>query len=962
MTTQEAPGGRAPRPLLFALFFLSGASGLVFEILWIRALGIQFGTTAPALAAVLAAFMAGLALGNLLIGPLADRHPRPLALYGRLEAGIAVSALAVTLLLLRGDAALAVVAGLVDVAGPAGAPLRFCLFCLLLLIPTTLMGGTLPVLSRALAPGGQRGRVVGALYAINTAGAVAGALAPDLLLVPVVGLTGAAGAAALGNLAVAWGVGRLARGDLVVPPAAPVKRSPVPRLPLLLFAVSGFCAMGLEVLWSRTIQHWAWGDVASFSVLLAVYLLFVAVGAAAAAPWADRARRPVAWAAGLLVAAGIAVVFGLVVADRVHRGVAELLPFAGLVRPGPIAALARAGLLSAWLEAPACLLMGAAFPFLAAAAVEGGQVGRRTGLLYAVNTLAGVAGSVATCFVLMPALGVQTSLLVLALAMTVTGAAALVAVSGSPLRIALTVLTTAGLALGALLLPADHLRHTYFDVAPEAMVELREGPTTTAAVIRGVGADLLPFQALLTPGVYMSSTSFAAQRYMSLMAQVPLLFSTERSEALLICFGAGNTARALLASPGLERLDVVDISPEVIGMSHLFADTHGGDPLDDPRAFTHIDDGRQHLLTTDQRYDVITLEPPPPTHAGVVNLYSREYYASARGRLKEGGVVAQWLPVFQLAPRETLAIIAALVAEFPHTALFQGIGHQWFLLGSSTPLLVDIAGWDAHLAQPEVALEMARIGMSPGPAGVLATFMVGDAVLREAAAHGREVTDDFPSLQYPRGALSVLVEYPALLTARPEGALALVPGGWEGLGGVLQQEAARSAFAVQEVMFAALRYETIGPPAERELVYGTMIREALRDDLGTYVLEQLGVGPGSVAEAERRLALAPDPAASLLMARSGFYGDRWQQVLVHLADVVPGEVGEAHYWLLRGGAERGLGRSVEAVASFGRAQEAGMSLSSLRRMDALRAATALGGQSPGGPLSVSEAGGPPDAI
>lgn len=957
MSTIDAPEARAAHPLLYFFFFVSGASGLVFEILWIRALGVQFGTTAPALAAVLAAFMAGLALGNLLIGPLADRHPRPLVLYGKLEAGIAVSALAVTLLLLRGDRVLALVAGLLESAGVAQAPLRFLLYCLLLLGPTTLMGGTLPVLSRALVPGGFRGRVVGALYAINTAGAVAGALLPDLLLVPMIGLTGAAGVAALGNLSVAMGVGRLSRDHPALEPAAPTTLSRTPRLPLLLFAVSGFCAMGLEVLWSRTIQHWAWGNVTSFSVLLAVYLLFVAVGAAIASPLADRTRRPVAWAGGLLAASGLAVVLGLAFADRAHVAVAELLPFAGVVRPGAAASLARAALLSTWLEAPACLLMGAAFPFLAAAAVERGRVGRRTGLLYAVNTLGGVAGSVGTCFVLMPALGVQTSLLVLAVAMTAAGATALVLVSdGSFARRALPALVVAALAVVAVRLPTDHLRHTYFDVTTDALVELEEGSTTTAAVMRGTGADLIPYFALLTPGVYMSSTSFGAQRYMSLMAQVPLLFSTERSEALLICFGAGNTARALLASPGLRRLDVVDISPEVIGLSHRFAEAHGGDPLADPRTFTHIDDGRQHLLTTDRLYDVITLEPPPPTHAGVVNLYSREYYAAARRRLKEGGVVAQWLPVFQLSPGETLAIIAALVAEFPHTALFQGTGHQWFLLGSGSPLTVDVPAWDAHLAQPAVVLEMARIGMRSETAGVLATFMAGDATLREAASYGREVTDDRPSLQYPRGALSGEVEYPALLGARSEESLALVPGGWSGLGGPRQEEATRQAFAVQQVMFAALRYSTIGPPADRDLVYGTLIRPALEGDSGTFVLEQLGVGPGSVTEALRRVALAPDPAASMLLARSGFYDARWADVLARLAEVEPVAVGEAHYWLLRGGAERGLDRPVDAVASFRRAQTAGMSPQSQPRLEALMVATAAGGwPHESGPLSADAA-------
>jgi spermidine synthase len=939
-------------PVFFALFFVSGMSGLIFEIVWIRALGVQFGTTAPAVATVLAAFMAGLALGNLIFGPVADRHRRPLELYGRLEVGIAVSGLAVTLFLLNGDVALGAIARVLADAGAARTPLRFLLFFSLLLLPTTLMGGTLPVLSRALASRGMEGRVVGALYAINTAGAVVGALVPDLLLVPIVGLTSTAGAASLGNLAVALGVGYLAKRGVDVPPLG-VESGRTPRLPLVLFGVSGFCAMGYELLWSRAIQHWAWGDVASFSVLLAVYLVFISLGAVVASSRADSVRRPIVWAAWLLVLAGASVVVTLGFADDAHRAVGRLLPFGGVVRPAPGTALARAALLSTYLEAPACLLMGAAFPFLAAASVRAGEVGRRTGLLYAVNTLAGVAGSVVTCFWLMPTFGVQNTLLGLAVALAMTGAAVLAALPGGVTARWMPLGVAVACAAGGLAIPADHLRHTYFDVSQDDIIELREGSTTTAAVIRRTNSGLETYLALATPGVFMSSTGFAAQRYMSLMGQVPLLFSKERSEALLICYGAGNTARALLASPGLKRLDVVDISPEVLQLSHRFAPAHGGDPLLDPRAHAWINDGRQHLLTTDQRYDVITLEPPPPTHAGVVNLYSREYYVAARGALKEGGVLAQWLPVFQLAPRETLAIIAALVAEFPHTAMFQGVGHQWFLLGSSAPLSVDVAAWREHLSQPSVAAELERIGTRADVASILATFMVGDATLREAAAHGRAVTDDFPSLQYPSGALTARVEYPALLASRPQDVLDLVPGGWDGLGGPLEQERARRAFAVSEAMFAALDYQSLGVAEERDLFYGSRVRRALAlDPDAVFPWRLLGVGPGSVAEAERRLESGSAPEASLLLVRRMFYEGRWEDVLASLAEVDPKALGEAHVWLLRGAAERGLGRREDAVDSFEQAREggSGMFRGALRRLQ--EATSAHDWPSDAGPLSA----------
>ena len=215
LSTTTAPAPPRSRsssrlPLLYLLFFVSGSCGLIFEIVWIRGLGLQFGTTAPAISTVLAAFMGGLALGNLLLGPVADRHARPLRLYCWLEVGIAASALAVSLLLLRGDGLFAWLASSLAESPDLKTPLRFVITSALLLLPTTLMGGTLPVIARALVRSGSAGRMLGTLYALNTAGAVAGALLPDLLLIPSVGLTATVLLAAAGNLFVAAAVGLFA--------------------------------------------------------------------------------------------------------------------------------------------------------------------------------------------------------------------------------------------------------------------------------------------------------------------------------------------------------------------------------------------------------------------------------------------------------------------------------------------------------------------------------------------------------------------------------------------------------------------------------------------------------------------------------------------------------------------------------------------------------------------------------
>ncbi|MCO4770445.1 MAG: fused MFS/spermidine synthase [Deltaproteobacteria bacterium] len=894
----------------------------MFELVWIRAMGVHFGTTAPAISTVLAAFMAGLALGSILLGPRADRSTRPLHLYRVLELGIAVSGLAVSLLLLRGDAVLASLAQGLAAAGPAAPIVRAGLFASLMLLPTTLMGGTLPVLSRALARSGTTGRVIGSLYAINTGGAVVGVLLPDFALVPSVGLTATAGLAALGNLFVALMVSRVAPDVPPSPaPTEPAAQPALPWAPVLLFAVSGLCAMGYEVVWSRMLAHWVPGTVASFSVLLAVYLVCLSIGSAFGTRRADASDHPLATAATLLVATGLSVVLSIAGAGFVPELLQAAVPG---VHDGWRAGAGETFLLSlltsVYLEAIPCLLMGAAFPYLAAAAVRAGAVGRATGRLYAVNTMFGVVGSIATGFLLLGALGVQGALLSLATLAVLAGAGALlVSTARTPRRW----IPSFALALGALVVglsvPADHLNRSLLGDRRDYVVAMEEGATTTAAVIEHTRFGELVEMELFTPGVSMSGTKFGVQRYMSLMAQVPLLLSKERSDALLICYGVGNTARSLLSHPGLERLDVADLSPEVVSLSGHFSKVHGGDPLEDPRAHVHVEDGRQFLLRTEQRYDVITSEPPPPTDAGVVNLYTREYYAVARERLKPEGVLAQWLPLFQLSVDETRGIIASFVAEFPHVALYRGYRYQWFLVGSKSPLSIDLASWQEHVRQPTVAGELHRVGID-GVEDLLATYAAGQTQLETVADGVRAITDDLPLLQYPSERLFGWVKYPGVLDAPPTTVLDHVDGGRWGLDAAGLGPSFDRATLIDSFVRQAAPYMVLAEPEARELAMGRLLSRALAlrpEDPQVWALLELDgdtVRAARVAvEAGRNL-----PAAHWILARVALYDGSFDIALNNLERVAPEDVGPAHYWLVRGAVERALGRGEAAASSFAR--------------------------------------------
>jgi len=942
---------------LFALFFLSGASGLMFEIVWIRALGVRFGTTAPAIATVLAAFMAGLALGNLLVGRVADRSTRPLHLYRLIELGIGLTGLGVSALLLHGDPVLAAASRGLAATGPLMAPLRFLLFFSLLLLPATLMGATLPVISRALVRSGTSGRVVGVLYALNTTGAVVGVLLPDLWIVPALGLTATAAVACLGNLCVAVTVGRLQVDVTPVNPDEARARAPFPVAPAVLYGVSGLCAMGIEVIWSRVIQFWTHGLITSFSILLAVFLACLSIGSYAAAPLADRVRRPLAWAAGSLALMGPAVLLPIAGAPWAQPWIRAVVPHG---EPGwrgePIydhlLALANA----VYLEAFACLLMGAALPFLAAAAVKQGSTGRSTGWLYATNTLAGVVGSVATGFFLLPALGAQAALGLLATLATVVGVGAVVRFAPQlPVRLGAAVVGVS-LVVVVVRLPDDHLRLACFEVEPDRILDLREGATTTAAVVDHPRFGEFSWLELATPGVSMSSTGFGAQRYMGLMSLVPLLHSHEATDALLICYGVGNSARTLLAHEGLQQLDVVDISPEVVELSEHFAVVHGYDPLHDPRTVVHVDDGRQFLVTTDRRYDVITAEPPPPNDAGVVNLYSREYYALARAKLKPGGVLAQWFPVFQMSPAEVLSAVASMTAEFPHTAVYCGYQYQWFVLGSQRPLEIDAATWSERVETPSMKAELARLGVY-GVADLIATWMQHDAALRAAVADVPPITDDHPTLQYPREALRGWVRYPEVMIGDPVLLYDQVRAGEMALRNEGLLDEVRAAVLRASAARQAVPLLVLGDGEARELAVGNLLRPSLAErPHDEHLLALLELDGTWTEPAEKHVAGGgADAQAYWVLARRAFYRDHWTEVLSLLDRVDPAAPGPAHHALLRGGALRSLGYTDAAAASFSEAAAATASPPFQMRATWLAEHAADPWSPEAGPLAVDEA-------
>jgi len=703
---------------LYLVFLLSGVAALVYQVTWVRVLTTSFGTTTQAVGTVLTLFMGGLALGGWLLGRLADRVRSPLRLYAALEAGLCACAL---LFVLGEDALQSATLALLRAGALPPAACKFLVAALALLPATTLMGGTLPALARAVTAGpGEVGRRLGTLYGLNVAGAVLGCFATALLMLPHVGVSGSIGAAAALNLLLAVVTLGLAAASPAPPVAAAAATAGrVPRGPLALAFLSGFATLATEVLWTRLLVNLLTANVLILATVVGAFLLGLAAGSLFVARRADAmpdVRRPLAvalLASALLLALsvpGTAAFARLIAAIHEHGG--------------PHGALWWALLSILLVITPPAAVFGAVFPLLFRWTVRGlPSLGADSGRLAAANTLGCIAGSAAAAFLLIVTPGVSASLLLIAAVYAL--AAALVA-RGWALR--------AGAALvggGVLLLagdeqvrrPAFWINGGFMGVArvPGQQTEfLAEGLEGTVGVARWDDGT----RALAVNGVIVAESSRADLWDLLLKAHLPMLLHEDPRRVALVGLGAGVSAGAALAYDECERVDVFEIERQVEPAHRFFADVNGR-CWEDPRLFLSIEDGRHGLLVRDERWDVISVDPTDPP---VVYQYSADFFAVCRARLAPGGLMVQWVPMFRLSPLHLRVVLAGFLSVFPETSVWYD-GTSLLLIGSDRPLRLSVPRALARADEPRVRRSLATIG-SPDPWLLLSTWVCGPAGLR----------------------------------------------------------------------------------------------------------------------------------------------------------------------------------------------------------------------------------------
>src|SRR5438445_9738470 len=722
------------------LFFLSGATGLIYELLWVRLLYQAFGSTIESVTTVVAAYMGGLGLGAWLLGLRADRHPRPAALYGWLELAVGGFALLSPLLLALVHRAYVSAAGAWQLGGGASVALRFALAALVLLVPTTLMGGTLPVLTRAFM-GADRGELpasLGRLYGLNTLGAVLGTALAGFFLIEYVGVRASLWTTAAVN--VGLGAAALALAPRLEPlsasPASPASSAvppvppsePVPGslrgLAIALLALTAFASLLDEIAWTRVLAMIVGGSTYAFTLVLLVFLLGIGIGSRIVARGRLPPARTAAYAAlaQAVTAAGASVLF--VVFRALPRYIIAIFQVPTLDATERL--LAMGGVVGGVVLVPA-IGMGMTFPLLTELVAPPDTArGADVGGAYALNTLGSIAGAVLTGFLLVVTLGTDVTLRV-GVGINVVAALVLVwlAARGVPEGSAehgalqFRVLTAAGLAMLAFVtaLAAPHWSTRLIDLGPSiyarAPMNARmvteflahrgsrqlmyaEGWNATVSVWDGITGRTLKVNGKADASAYGHMDTPI------MVGLAPVAARPAARTAFVVGYGSGVTARVLSDVPGMQRVRVVEIEPAVLRAARYFL--HVNDTvLVRPNVSVVVDDARSALQLDSASYDVIASEPSNPWVAGVATLYTPEFFQVVRSRLADDGVFCQWVQLYQLPLPVVTGIVRNVRAVFPYVHLWFGAPGDVMVLGSARPLRYDRA-WIARLVGPGAPL------------------------------------------------------------------------------------------------------------------------------------------------------------------------------------------------------------------------------------------------------------------
>ncbi len=738
-------------------------------------MGWVFGVTVYAASTVWASFMAGLAVGSLAAGVIGDRVRHPLRWFGVTELLIGATALATPAILSGLQQIYVALYPSLPHALPALTAARLVIALLVLIVPTTLMGATLPlVIKGSEARGGSLGAHLGVLYGSNAIGAIVGTIAAGLYLIPGLGIHSTFLAAAAVNLAVGAGALALsgvaprhdavsedvARGPASLPAPVPPKLGEPHAseggltdrqllVVLAVFTLSGVIALAIEVVWFRVLTLFLRPTVYGFAVMLATILTGIALGSYVVTPLLERRLRWLSILAGLELAVGVAIVLSFRplaylpdLSNRLSPALSQVMP---LYLVFPIAG----SLLAIF---PTALLMGLAFPIGLRVWARGGRdtaasanhlsgrsedrTARRVGTFYSLNVAGAIAGSLAAGFFLLPILGSRAAIILLGTLAFLSGLALLwVSELKTPARVAIALAASAVFGVAAWLSPDAFVQFVAQRYRQQDIVWREEGVEATVVVHKAANNEL----SLTVNGNHEASTGGVMTYVHRRIGHLPMALHPFARTALVIGMGGGATAGAVSVHDGVD-VDIVELAGAVVRGARFFEAINYG-VLSRPNVHLRVDDGRNYLMLTRRRYDIVTADVIHPIFAGSGNLYSREYFQLIRQVLNPGGLVLQWAAGTEA---EYKAIARTFVSVFPETTVWVDGS---LLVGSLEPLQLRRAEFDAKLGLPGRARGLHDLGIESFDK-LVTTFVGGPDELRAYVGPGPILTDDRPLTEY----------------------------------------------------------------------------------------------------------------------------------------------------------------------------------------------------------------------
>lgn len=730
-------------PILLLIFFLSGTCALAYQIIWIRLFGLVFGGTVVSMSVVVAVFMGGLALGSHFIGKYAERVGNRVRLYGILQIALGL----IAALLLYGISNLSrLIYSLpfnTDVHTFTGISVRLILSCLLLIVPTMIMGGTLPILVRAVTS--EKNKIIvntSLLYAINTLGAMTGAFLVGFLLIRYLGITQTNILAAAVNIIMGITALLVSGRFESTPDTVSGEQKEKHKVShdkglrfLVTLCLTGFAGLTLEMVWMRMMLLLLNNTIYLYTIIITTYLFGLGLGGLLLRFFIPGKMRTERTFGIILALTGITICVGFVLFPHTTF-------YATATSAGFYSTFTRLSILTLILFfllgfAPV-FLMGLSFPLgLGLYAHEVKGLSRRLGFIYAVNTAGSLVGSLAAVFILIPSIGMRGTVILCAVLIMAAAFYFLLqkweGYSRGPLIAVTSVLFLSFLAMTAktdiprsLLLrrlsPAEHIEY------------IKEGPSSTIWISGG-----RPFRKIWMDNLWVSSTSKEGTH--ALLAHYPVLFHRNPKNICGIAFGTGQTFGTCLLYP-IEQITSVEIDAEIIEACRGRFTRENYGILEDPRSTIVIDDGRFFLAGTRDRFDIVTAEPLQPYTRGTVSLYSYEFYEDCKRTLDPGGIVTQWLPVYNSGVADTWSMIRTFVEAFDHVLLFLN-GNDGILLGSDSEMRINPSN-----PLPDMALSDLKRIDNGNIYALTGNFICSRGALLKASEGFPVITDDKPTLEF----------------------------------------------------------------------------------------------------------------------------------------------------------------------------------------------------------------------